>query len=163
MNKILLFMLLSHITLSVMAQNHSPMEKKPLISVNDAGVAINGFDTVAYFEQNKAVRGSQEFSCDYKEATWYFTSAENRDRFLQNPEKFAPQYGGYCTHALAKNQLINAQPDAFVINNNQLYLYSKKTFAQESKFTFKQEQRVREQNWLSFHKTFSWPRSSLAK
>ncbi len=155
MNKIKFWLLLTLLPIAVVAQNHTPMEKKPLISINKAGVAINGFDTVAYFDQHKAVKGRKEFACDYKEVTWYFSSEENKNKFLANPEKFAPQYGGYCTHALADNQLIESNPKAFVIKNDKLYMYSQKKFAKKVKFTFEKEKLIRNQNWLSFKKTFA--------
>ncbi len=159
MRNIYLWLLLMALPMTLLAQNHSPMEHKPLISTNRAGIAINGYDTVAYFDQQKAVKGSKEFACDYQEATWYFSSEENKEKFLANPEKFAPQYGGFCTHALADNQLIEANPKAFVIKDNKLYLYSKKKFAKKVEFTFEKERKVRDQNWLSFNKSFSLNRA----
>ncbi len=159
MRTIYFCMLLLALPTVAAAQNHSPMEHKPLISTNQAGIAINGYDTVAYFDQKKAVKGRKEFACDYKEATWYFSSEENKNKFLADPEKFAPQYGGYCTHALAENELIEANPKAFVIKDNKLYLYSKKKFAKKVEFTFEKERRVRDQNWLSFNKSFAFPRA----
>ena len=155
MNKVRVFVLLIILPMVLMAQNHSPMEeKKPLISINKAGVAINGFDTVAYFDQNKAIKGRKEYACDYQQATWYFSSEENKNKFLQNPEKFAPQYGGYCTHALADNELIKSNPKAFVIKNDKLFLYSKKKYVKKAKFTFEKNKPIRNKNWLSFNKTF---------
>jgi len=59
------------------------------------GVAIEGYDSVAYFKERAAVRGSSEFTFRWKDATWQFASAENRDLFANNPERWAPQYGGY--------------------------------------------------------------------
>ncbi len=59
------------------------------------GVAIKGYDTVAYHTEGHAVKGKSEFSHKWNDAKWYFTSAKNRDRFVADPERFAPQYGGY--------------------------------------------------------------------
>jgi len=147
--------LLIVVTTSLAQDNFSPaVERKPMVSTNKSGVAINGFDTVAYFDQNKAVKGSKDFSCEYNEATWYFSSEENRQKFLDNPEKFAPQYGGYCSHALAENKLVDANPKAFVVRDNKLFLYSKKRFVKKAKFTFEKQKPVREKNWLSFNKSF---------
>ena len=82
MRTIYLWLLLTALPITLFAQNHSPMEHKPLISTNKAGVAINGYDTVAYFDQKKAVKGDKKFACDYKEATWYYSSEENKEKFL---------------------------------------------------------------------------------
>ncbi len=59
------------------------------------GVAIKGYDTVAYHTEGRAVKGSNTFSHRWNDAKWYFASAENRDLFAADPERFAPQYGGY--------------------------------------------------------------------
>ena len=59
------------------------------------GVAIKGYDTVAYHTENQAVKGSRQFSYEWNDAKWYFASAENRDLFAADPGRYAPQYGGY--------------------------------------------------------------------
>jgi YHS domain-containing protein len=59
------------------------------------GVAIKGYDTVAYHTENRAVKGKSEFSYTWNDAKWYFASAQNRDLFAADPERYAPQYGGY--------------------------------------------------------------------
>ena len=65
------------------------------VNTNFFGVAIKGYDTVAYHTENRAVKGSRDFSYQWNDARWYFASAENRDRFAADPERYAPQYGGY--------------------------------------------------------------------
>ena len=59
------------------------------------GVAIKGYDTVAYHTENRALKGKSEFYYKWNDAKWYFASAENRDLFAADPERYAPQYGGY--------------------------------------------------------------------
>ena len=59
------------------------------------GVAIKGYDAVAYHLEDRAVKGSSKFSYKWNDAKWYFASAANRDRFASDPERYAPQYGGY--------------------------------------------------------------------
>ena len=59
------------------------------------GVAIKGYDTVAYHTEGRAVKGHRKYSHTWNDAKWYFTSAENRDLFAADPERYAPQYGGY--------------------------------------------------------------------
>lgn len=86
------------------------------------GVAINGYDPVGYFKQNAPVEGSDEFTADYEGVKWQFASAENRDLFVSNPEKYAPQYGGYCAYAAANNSLAKTEPEAFTIADGKLYL-----------------------------------------
>jgi hypothetical protein len=59
------------------------------------GVAIKGYDTVAYHTEGRALKGKKEFEFAWHDAIWRFASPSNRDRFAKNPERFAPQYGGY--------------------------------------------------------------------
>jgi YHS domain-containing protein len=85
--------------------------------------AVSGYDTVAYFTDGKPVKGSEQFKTEYKGATWLFSSQENLERFKGDPEKYAPQYGGYCAYAVGeKNALVSAEPDVWKIVDGKLYL-----------------------------------------
>lgn len=84
--------------------------------------AIKGYDTVAYFTENRAVEGHDAFQTDYNGAVWLFSSAENLALFEQDPEKYAPQYGGYCAYAVANNSTASIQPELFTVHNGKLYL-----------------------------------------
>lgn len=86
------------------------------------GYAIDGYDTVAYFTQEDAVVGNPDFKTDYKGAIWLFASAANRDAFITNPEKYAPQYEGYCAYAAANNSIAKTEPDQWSIVDGKLYL-----------------------------------------
>lgn len=86
------------------------------------GLAIHGYDPVAYFTEEKAVEGSDEFEYEWRDATWRFSSAENRDKFISMPERFAPQYGGYCAYALAQGLTVDIDPEAWTIVDDKLYL-----------------------------------------
>lgn len=91
------------------------------------GVAIDGYDPVAYFTESKPVEGSKDFSHEWQGATWRFASAEHRDLFAAEPEKYAPQYGGYCAWAVAQGKTADIDPEAWKIEDGKLYLnYSKK-------------------------------------
>lgn len=88
--------------------------------------AIYGYDTVAYFTQNKAVKGDKKITFEWRGAEWHFSSEEHRDMFVANPEKYAPQYGGYCAYAMSDGRLVGIDEDAFTIHEGKLYLnYSK--------------------------------------
>jgi len=84
--------------------------------------AIKGYDTVAYFTENRPVKGKSEFSTEYNEATWLFSSQENLDLFKEAPEKYAPQYGGYCAYAVSQGSTASIRPELFTIHNGKLYL-----------------------------------------
>lgn len=94
----------------------------PIYTSFFSNVAIKGYDTVAYFTENKAVKGSKDFVTEYKGATWHFSSQENLDLFLSEPEKYEPQYGGYCAYAVAQNTTASIKPELFTIVDDKLYL-----------------------------------------
>lgn len=87
-----------------------------------SGAAIRGYDAVAYFKQGKPVKGNKDFSVSWKDATWYFSSRENLDAFKADPEKYAPQYGGYCAYGLSEGHKATTEPDAWTIIDGKLYL-----------------------------------------
>lgn len=90
------------------------------------GAAIDGTDPVAYFTMGKPVEGSSEFAHEWNGATFHFSSAENRDLFAADPEKYAPQYGGYCAWAVSQGYTASTDPEAWKIVDGKLYLnYSK--------------------------------------
>lgn len=90
------------------------------------GAAIRGYDPVAYFADAKPVKGKTEFQHMWQGAAWRFASAANRDAFAQAPEKYAPQYGGYCAWAVSRNYTASIDPEAWRVADGKLYLnYSK--------------------------------------
>lgn len=88
------------------------------------GVAIMGYDTVAYFTEGKAVKGSEEFSYEWLGTPWHFASKKHQEMFMSEPTKYAPQYGGYCAGEVAMNEsvTVNVDPEAFRIIDGKLYL-----------------------------------------
>ena len=103
--------------LAAAASALSPVNKSFL-----GGVAIDGYDPVAYFTDGKPVEGKKEFSHEWKGATWRFASAEHRDRFAAAPEQYAPQYGGYCAWAVAHGYTADIEPEAWAVVDGKLYL-----------------------------------------
>ncbi len=83
--------------------------------------AINGYDPVSYFKDGKPAKGDQKHSYNWKDANWYFVSEENLTMFKANPEKYAPQFGGYCAYGMANGHKAPTEPDAWTIVNNKLY------------------------------------------
>lgn len=113
LTKILLtFALLAY---SVLSQAISPIYSR-------GSIAIKGYDTVAYFTKDAAIKGSETYSYDYLGATWQFESQEHLDLFVKNPEKYIPQYGGYCAYAVSKNTTASIKPEIFEIIDDKLYL-----------------------------------------
>lgn len=86
------------------------------------GSAIKGFDTVAYFTMQKAIKGIPAYTSVYKGSTFQFATGENRDLFAANPAKYAPQYNGYCAYGVSKGAKAKIEGDAFKIVEGKLYL-----------------------------------------
>jgi YHS domain-containing protein len=89
---------------------------------SESGTAIRGYDPVAYFSDRKPVKGSKEFTVSWAGADWQFKSKENVKLFQENPEKYAPQYGGYCAYGVSEGHKSPTDPDAFTIVEGKLYL-----------------------------------------
>lgn len=88
------------------------------------GLAIQGYDPVAYFTQYKAVKGSAQNAATLEGVTYYFASAANKDLFYENPQKYEPQYGGWCAYAMgASNSKVEIDPATFKIVDGKLYLF----------------------------------------
>ena len=85
-------------------------------------VAVGGYDPVAYFTEHKPVMGQGDILYAWKGVTWRFTSEKNRDAFAANPEKYAPQYGGYCAYAVAQGGTAKGDPQAWTVVGGKLYL-----------------------------------------
>jgi YHS domain-containing protein len=93
------------------------------------GVAIKGYDPVAYFTEGRAMKGSEEFSYDWLGTPWHFANARHRELFINDPNKYAPQYGGHCVgEVAAKGDTINIEPEAWAIVDGKLYLSYSKEF-----------------------------------
>ncbi len=85
-------------------------------------LAIKGYDTVAYFTAGKALKGSEAFTFKWHTMTWYFSSKENRDLFAASPEKYAPQYDGWCAWAMTESRKAVTDPEVWKIVDGKLYL-----------------------------------------
>lgn len=92
------------------------------LNSGENGIFLDGYDVVAYFTEERAVEGDSAFALDYRGVTFYFTNEEHRALFEADPERYLPQYGGYCAYGLFKGQLFQVEPDQFTIYNGKLYL-----------------------------------------
>jgi YHS domain-containing protein len=90
----------------------------------EKGLAIQGYDPVAYFTQNKALEGQKQLTASVEGVTYRFASAANRELFLKDPKKYEPQYGGWCAYAMgAAGEKVEIDPETFKILNGKLYLF----------------------------------------
>ena len=95
---------------------------KTPVSSSKNGVAIDGYDAVAYFTLGKAVLGSEKFNHTWQGASWQFVTEEHRDKFAAEPEKYAPQYGGYCAYAMSDGGFAAGDGERWRIVDEKLYL-----------------------------------------
>jgi len=86
------------------------------------GVAIEGYDTVAYFTQNAAIKGQAKFKTRWHDVTWFFSSKKHFELFIASPEKYVPQFGGYCALGAAHNGAVPTDPETFTVHKGKLYL-----------------------------------------
>jgi YHS domain-containing protein len=93
--------------------------------------AIDGYDAVAYFTDGKPVKGSAEHTFEWKGATWRFATAEHKAQFEQEPDRYAPQYGGYCAYAVANGATAPGDPSVWRIVDGELYLNLSKSIQSE--------------------------------
>ena len=99
---------------------------RALVNVDKSGLAIQGYDPVAFFTESKPVKGKPEFKSAYEGATYLFASAENKMRFDKEPAKYEPAFGGFCAYDVSRSKLVEIDPEAFQIVDGHLLLqYSK--------------------------------------
>ncbi|HKK11191.1 MAG TPA: YHS domain-containing (seleno)protein [Flavobacteriaceae bacterium] len=115
------------------------------------GYVAEGFDVVAYFD-HKAVEGNKEYTTTYDGVKYKFISQEHLDAFQQHPEKYIPQYGGYCAYAMGESgKKVNINPETFEIRDGKLYLFynawGTNTFELWLKDDVKGLQEKADQNW----------------
>ena len=148
--KWLLMAMLSLFSLSALSQNADALRKKQFNL--DDGIAIDGYDPVAYFKSNKAIKGNKSLGVNHQGATYYFSSAENKEEFKKNPSKYEPQYGGWCAYAMgAKGEKVSIDPETFKIIDGKLYLFYNSFFNNTLKSWNKDEANLKtkaDANWI---------------
>ena len=122
MKKLILSLVVATLALSLFAQTPS----KTLLNLDKTGVAIQGYDPVAFFTDSKPVKGDQKILIKHDGAIYFFASKEHKDLFKANPAKYTPEFGGYCAYGVSRNKLVEIDVDAFQIVDGKLLLqYSK--------------------------------------
>jgi YHS domain-containing protein len=117
------------------------------VNADGAGLALKGYDAVAYFVDRKAVEGLPAFEYEWNGARWRFANATNRERFSKNPEGFAPQFGGYCAWAVSRNYTADTDPEAFDVVDGKLYLNYSKLVQLRWKVDRSENIRKADRNW----------------
>jgi hypothetical protein len=123
-----LFVIIALLAVTMALPTLAQAQKVPPVDASAKGIAIKGYDTVAYFEQSQAVKGSPKFEYTWNGAKWLFATADHRDAFAKEPARYAPQYGGYCAFGVSQGHAVAVDPEAWKIVDGKLYLnYDKDT------------------------------------
>jgi len=124
MNKIITSILVFLLGFSATNSTAQTDSRKKHFNTSKNGLAIQGYDPVAYFEAGKPIEGKQSMNLLVDGITYYFSSAQNKELFRANPAKYEPQYGGWCAYAMgANNEKVEIDPATFKILNGKLYLF----------------------------------------
>ena len=119
----ILFLLAASALISTAAKAEPPINTlKNSLFGGKGDSAINGYDTVAYFTQGQAVKGQDANTYEWMGAKWKFASVANLDLFKSSPQKYAPQYGGYCAYGVTQDALVKVEPEQFTVRDGKLYL-----------------------------------------
>jgi hypothetical protein len=97
----------------------------PSVAASTAPLAIKGYDPVTYFTQGKPTHGLPAIDYEWDEHRYLFASAENREIFKADPMHYAPQFGNFCAMALSKGELVEANPENWLVNDGKLYVFGK--------------------------------------
>lgn len=93
-------------------------------NLNKDGVILEGYDVVSYFKSARPLKGSAQIKTQYQEATYWFSSEENKQLFLKDPAKYQPQFGGWCAYAVADSKSkVEVDPQSFLIQDGRLLLF----------------------------------------
>jgi len=113
-------------------------------------VAIKGYDTVAYFKAGKALKGNESFTFPWHGMTWHFSTKENRDLFAAGPEKYAPQYDGFCAWAMTESRIAITDPEVWKIVDGKLYLNCSREAYEKWSRDIPGNIKKADTNWLKF-------------
>jgi YHS domain-containing protein len=105
------------------------------VNTTPDGLAVRGYDTVAFFADNGAVQGNPAFEYAWNGAKWLFSSAENLEKFKRDPDAYAPQFGGYCSYAVSHGYTADGDPMTWKIVNGRLYLRRRKNRGKSSRIS----------------------------
>jgi YHS domain-containing protein len=149
MQRVISFGVLMLIGLATQLPTAGAASARPEVFSTSDG-AIRGYDTVAYFADSRAVRGQSEFKHSWNGAAWFFASEENLELFRAGPERYAPQYGGYCAYAMSKGSFASTDPKAWTIYDGKLYLNYSISIRKTWKKDIPGYIRKADRNWAQF-------------
>jgi YHS domain-containing protein len=124
-------------------------QEQPRVNAEN-GVAIKGYDTVAYFTDGRPIQGKADYQYSWDDVTWRFASLAHREQFAADPERYAPQYGGFCAGSMYFGEAVAADPTAWKIVDGKLYLFAKPAFADRWSSDAAERIQAADENWRKF-------------
>lgn len=121
--------------------------RSPVFVDNGSRIALEGYDVITYFEGGVPKIGARIYQTDWNGAKWLFISAENKRRFQKNPERYAPQYGGYCPVAIAQGRLTGGLTNTWQIKDGKLFLLCSNQALEDWLQNGEKIKRIADQNW----------------
>lgn len=110
--------------LSVFFQDIYSQDANSHLNLNSNNIAVDGYDLVSYFEENKAVEGKKNYKFTFENVNYYFSSEKHLNSFKKSPTKYLPSFGGWCAYAMgATGEKVKIDPESFIVNEGNLYLF----------------------------------------
>ncbi len=110
--------------LSVFFQDIYSQDTNSHLNLNSNNIAVDGYDLVSYFEENKAVEGKKNYKFTFENVNYYFSSEKHLNSFKKSPTKYLPSFGGWCAYAMgATGEKVKIDPESFIVNDGNLYLF----------------------------------------
>lgn len=151
--KQILFSFIFSVFILVSWVQDAPLRKKHFNL--DDGIALSGYDAVAYLNQSKAVKGNKNFMLSHEGVSYYFSSAMNKEEFRRNPSRYEPAYGGWCAYAMgSKGEKVSVDPKTFKIVNGKLNLFYNRFFNNTLADWNKDETNLKKKADINWQKTF---------
>ena len=110
--------------LSVFFQDIYSQDANSHLNLNSNNIAVDGYDLVSYFEENKAIEGKKNYKFTFENVNYYFASEKHLNSFKKSPTKYLPSFGGWCAYAMgATGEKVKVDPESFIVNDGDLYLF----------------------------------------
>ncbi len=129
-------------------------------NIDNSNIALSGYSPVSYLDLGLAQRGNKAYKSEYKKIAYYFTSAEQKTTFDKNPEKYLPQYGGYCAFGTYAGAKFRVDPTKFIVKDGKYYLYLNDTELDAKQLWLAEDNHsklksVADKNWKKLSKTYN--------
>jgi len=129
------------------AQTNQAAPAKQLLNLDKAGIALQGYDPVAFFTDGKPVKGDPKFPAKHNGAVYFFANKEHLEAFKQDPAKYEPSFGGYCAYGVSRGKLVEVDIEAFQIVDGRLLLQYSKGVRNDFNKDAKSNLSKADQNW----------------